>query len=140
VVIPVFFMNYEDLLNEAYKNVKVVECNGRFEILKVNGHHEGTRTVITNFAKITQCLRRNPEHILKFISKELATSADISGERLILSRKISSKDINEKIEKYVNRYVLCPKCKKPDTELAEETNKLYLKCLACGEKRQVSSI
>jgi translation initiation factor 2 subunit 2 len=130
-------MNYEDLLTEAYKSVKVVECNGRFEIMKVNGHHEGTKTIITNFSKIVSCLRRHPEHIMKFLNKELASSAELSGDRLILSRKMNSKDINEKIEKYAHRYVLCAKCKKPDTELVEEGNKLYLKCLACGEKRQV---
>ncbi|MFA4960885.1 MAG: translation initiation factor IF-2 subunit beta [Candidatus Pacearchaeota archaeon] len=133
-------MEYEELLSEAYKNVKVIECGDRFEILKVNGHHEGTRTIITNFMKIVSCLRRNPEHIIKFLSKDLASSAELSGERLIFSRKLTSKEVNEKIEKYVNKFVLCPKCKKPDTELIEEGNKLFLKCLACGTKNEIHKL
>jgi translation initiation factor 2 subunit 2 len=134
-------MSYEMLLDEAYENIEVSdECCGRFEVLKVKGHHEGVRTVISNFGQVIACIRRAPEHFLKFLNKELATSSEVKGGRLILSRKVSSKDVNEKIEKYVNMFVLCPKCKKPDTELGEEGNKSFLRCLACGEKYEVHKV
>ncbi len=132
--------NYEALLDEAYETVQpVTECE-RFEVLRVKGHHEGIRTIISNFSQVALCLRRNPEHLIKFLSKELASSAEMKGDRLVLSRKLTSKDINEKIAKYVCRFVLCPKCKKPDTELCDEGQKLFLKCLACGEKHEVHKI
>ena len=133
-------MGYEDLLNEAYEKVKPSEECGRFEITKVTGHHEGSKTVITNFLPVASCLRRAPEHLAKFLGKELASSTEISGERLILSRKLASKDINEKVEKYVGRFVVCPKCKKPDTELVHEQGKDFVKCLACGERYEVQRI
>ncbi len=133
-------MSYEELLNEAYENVEATTECGRFEILKVKGHHEGIRTIISNFIQVATCIRRKPEHLLKYLSKELASSGEIKGDRLILSRKLRSKDINDKIEKYVNGYVLCHKCKKPDTELDEEGVKLFVKCLACGEKHEVHKI
>lgn len=133
-------MNYEELLEEAYENVEATSESERFEILKVKGHHEGIRTIISNFGQVATCLRRTPEHLLKFLTKELASSGEIKGDRLILSRKLASKDVNEKIEKYANKFVLCPKCKKPDTELSEETNKTFLKCLACGEKYEVHKV
>lgn len=135
-----YFMDYESLLNEAYKDVKVTKECGRFEILKVEGHYEGVRTIISNFSQIAMCIRRTPEHLLKFLTKELASSGEIKGDRLILSRRVPRKDINERIEKYVNRFVLCPKCKKPDSELNEEKGKLFLKCLACGEKYELHKI
>jgi translation initiation factor 2 subunit 2 len=134
------FMEYETLLDEAYENVEATEEAGRFEVLKVKGHHEGVRTVILNFAQILANIRRTPEHLLKFLSKELASQCEVRGDRLILSRKLASKDINDKIEKYVNRFVLCPKCSKPDTELSEEGGKTFLRCLACGEKYEVHKI
>jgi len=134
-------MSYEDLLEEAYKKVKPVEeGRERFEVLKIKGHHEGTRTVISNFVQVVASVRRSPEHLMKFLNKELASSSDIKSDRLILSRKLSSKDINKKIEKYVNQFVLCPKCKKPDTELEEDKGKVFLRCLACGERREVQKI
>jgi translation initiation factor 2 subunit 2 len=133
-------MSYEQMLEGAYKKVKRTESNERFEIPKVKGHHEGTKTILTNFLPIVLALRREPEHLAKFLNKELASSSEISGERLILSRKLSSKEINEKVERYANSFVLCPKCKKPDTELTEGKDDVTVRCLACGERRQVHKI
>ena len=135
-----FMDNYEALLEEAYENVEATEDAGRFEVLKVKGHHEGTRTIITNFGQVVTCLRRDADHVIKFLTKELASSGELKGDRLILSRKLASKDVNEKIEKYVNLFVLCPKCKKPDTELENDKGKAFLRCLACGEKHEVQKI
>jgi len=131
--------SYEALLDEAYENVVVSEECCRFEVVKVKGHHEGVRTIISNFGQVVTCLRRSPEHVMKFLSKELASSVEMKGERLILSRKLASKEINEKIERYVKRFVLCPKCGKPDTEL-EVGTKTFLRCLACGERYEVHTI
>ncbi len=134
-------MNYEDMLEEAYENVEVnEECSGRFEILKVKGHHEGARTVISNFLKVAACLRRRPEHLLKFLGKDLGIQGEVKGEQAVFSRKVSSKDVNAKIERYAKLYVLCEKCGKPDTELDEEGNKIFVRCLACGDKREVHKI
>jgi translation initiation factor 2 subunit 2 len=133
-------MNYEQLLTKAYENVEVTEESERFEILKVKGHHEGIRTIVTNFSQIATCARRDSSHLIKYLSKELASQCEISGDRLILSRKLSSKDINDKIEKYFQKYVICTKCKKPDTELDYEGPRLFVRCLACGEKHEVHKI
>ena len=133
-------MDYESLLESAYVEVKPVEECGRFEIMKVKGHHEGTKTIVTNFLQVATCIRRASTHLMKFLNKELASSSEISGDRLILSRKLSSKEINEKIEKYVNLFVLCPKCKKPDPELVEEKRKTMLRCMACGDKYEIHKI
>ncbi|MDO8623378.1 MAG: translation initiation factor IF-2 subunit beta [archaeon] len=129
--------DYETLLSEAYKNVKKQEECGRFEIKRVEGHIEGNKTIISNFVSIAGCLRRQPEHLAKFLFKELASSGQIIGERLVLIRKISSKIIDEKIEKYVNSFVLCSNCKKPDTEFFEENGQKYMKCMACGTKKPI---
>ena len=97
-------MSYEELLESAYEDVEVSEECERFEVVNVKGHHEGVRTVISNFGKVVACLRRRPEHLLKFLGKELGIQGEIKGERLILSRKLSSKDVNAKIKKYAKLY------------------------------------
>ena len=134
-------MEYEELLDNAFESIKPCsDKDCRFDVKKVEGHIEGTKTIISNFAQVATCLRRKPEHLAKFLFKELATSGDIKGDRLIFDRKMSSKNINEKIEKYVNSFVLCSHCKKPDTEITEENGKKYLRCLACGAKKQIHEI
>ena len=130
--------DYEKLLDEAYKNVKVIEGSGdRFETPKIEGRFEGKKTILTNFFQIATHLRRNPEHFQKFLLKELATSGQKEGERLILNNKISSKKINPKIERYVNEFVLCKVCNKPDTEIIKEGKQTMLHCLACGAKNSI---
>jgi translation initiation factor 2 subunit 2 len=131
---------YEKLLEQGMKQIKPSEACGRFEIKKPEGHIEGGKTIISNFLQIANCLRRKPEHLAKFLFKELAASGEIAGERLILVRKISSQTISKKIEKYVNSFVLCSNCKKPDTELIEEGGERFIRCLACGAKKPVHKI
>jgi translation initiation factor 2 subunit 2 len=132
--------SYEEMLDEAYKTVVRTEVAERFEVPKVKGHHAGIRTVIDNFGQIVGHIRRDSGHFAKALAKSLASSSEIKGERLTLSRKLSSKDINVKISDYVREFVLCRKCKKPDTELIEEKSKSFIHCLACGEKREVHKI
>jgi len=130
--------NYEKLLNQAYEKVKQIgTVNTRFEIPKISGHFEGKKTILTNFFQIASHIRRNPEHFQKFILKELATSGQKEGDRLILNNKVPSAKINAKIEQYAKEFVLCKECGKPDTELHKEDRLTFMHCLACGAKHSV---
>ena len=132
--------SYEEMLKEAYTKIKKHDGNGeRFEIPKVEGHFEGKKTVITNFSQVAAHLRRNPEHFQKFMLHELAAPGQREGDRLILNIKVPSTKINQKVEEYVNEFVLCKECKKPDTELLREDRLTFIHCLACGAKHSVRS-
>lgn len=130
--------NYEKLLDEAYKKVKLVSTSSeRFEIPKVSGMVEGKNTVITNFGAIVSYLRRPADHLAKFLQKELASQGKIDGDRLILNTKLNSAKVNEKIDMYAKEFVLCPVCKKPDTEVVAEKGIKFKHCLACGAKSPI---
>lgn len=130
--------SYEILLNNAYKEVKVVANNSeRFEIPKIEGFQEGKKTILTNFFQIASHLRRDVNHFQKFILKELATSGQKEGERLILNNKIQSSKINQKIEEYSKEFVICKECGKPDTEIIRENKFNFVHCLACGAKHSI---
>ena len=131
---------YEKLLDSAYKNLKPIDKSStRFEVQKIEGHLEGTKTILTNFPQIASYLRRDQDHLLKYLLKELATSGSIKNSRVILQRKINSQKINEKIEAYTKEFVLCSQCKKPDTEILKEKGFSFIHCLACGAKHSVRS-
>ena len=134
-------MEYDKLLDQAYKEVEQVSAKDseRFEIPKIEGYFEGKKTLLTNFTQIANHLRRNPEHLQKFLLRELATSGNREGDRLILNNKVPSKKINKKVEEYVKEFVLCKECQKPDTELTKEDRLTFIHCLACGAKHAVRS-
>lgn len=130
--------NYEKLLEEAYGKIKQTDTSlNRFEIPKIEGHFEGRKTILTNFYQISSHLRRKPEHFQKFMLKELAASGQKEGDRLVLNIKVPSSKINKKIEEYVNEFVSCRECKKPDTELIRKDRINFVHCLACGAKHSV---
>jgi translation initiation factor 2 subunit 2 len=132
--------DYEKLLDKAISQLpESVLKKERFEIPKAIGHIEGNKTIISNFIKIAQTLRREPAQLLKYLQRELASPAVIEDTRLVLKRRIRSELVNEKIKKYTEDFVLCPECKKPDTILKKENRVLMIKCMACGAKHPVKS-
>lgn len=129
------------MLKEARDNLpKSVFEKERFEIPNVMGHIQGNRTIISNFIQIAGIIRREPEHLLKYVLKELATPGEIkkSGS-VIVGTKVPASRINEKIRKYANEYVLCTECGKPDTKIMKEGDFASLKCMACGAKHPVKA-
>jgi len=134
-------MDYEELLKKARKELpKTAQSSGeRFEIPIVKGHVEGNKTVITNFIQICNIFSRGPTQILKYLQKELATPAQIDGQRLIFGRKLNSSLINQKIVQFANDFVLCKECGKPDTKLIKEDRYLFLRCTACGARHSVTA-
>ena len=134
------FQEYKRKLDYLFINLKKSDSTGeRFEIPKCEGRVEGNKTIISNFTQLVSMLRRKPEHLAKFLMRELAAPGQIENERLILNRKLNSQIINEKLEQYTKEFVLCSQCGKPDTELIKEKEFLFLKCLACGAKTSVRS-
>lgn len=131
-------MEYEKLLEKARKEMpEVVHQKGRFEIPRVRGHIQGNRTIVINFNQIAAVLGRKPEHLLKYILKELAVPGDMKSKAVIFGAKISAIRINDKIKQYADEFVLCRECGKPDTKIAKEGKIGHLKCTACGARYPV---
>jgi len=134
-------MDYKALLKRAHEHLpeSVLEKE-RFEIPKVVGHLEGNKTIIRNFGKIAQALERDPQHLLKFVLKELAAPGVFRGTSLTIGTKVSAARVNDKIKQYAEQFVLCSVCGKPDTQLVKEGEFTNMKCMACGHKQSVKSI
>lgn len=132
-------MEYEKLLEKAYSQLpeKTLDSSERFELPKAISRIHGNKTVIDNFSQIASSLRRKPEHLMKFLSRELAAPAQVDERRLILVGKLSNERINQKIEVYAKEFVLCRECGKPDTELVRKQRFLFVHCLACGAEHSV---
>lgn len=131
---------YEQLLDHAYQHLpETVKKSERFEIVKVRGHIQGNRTVISNFIQIADHLGRAPEFLLKFILKELASPGEIKGQFVFVGSKVPASRINEKIEQFTQQYVICKECGKPDTKLIKEGSYLFMRCTACGAKHTVTA-
>lgn len=133
--------DYEKLLKKAEAELpEQVHGKERFTIEKVRGHLEGKKTVLVNLKKIAKDLRRDGNHLLKYLLRELATPGKFVRDRAIFGTKVAASTINKKIKKYASEFVYCSECSKPDTKLIEEKGVTYLKCQACGAKKPVKNL
>ena len=133
-------MEYVELLKRARQNLpEVVHEKARFELPKVRGHLEGNKTIVTNFLQIAESLRRQPEHLLKFILRELATPGELRRALLVLGTKVPASRVNEKLRQYAEEFVFCKECGKPDTDIKQDGEFSYLVCSVCGARHPVKS-
>ena len=133
--------DYNKLLQNVRKELPDhVFQKERFELPKAKGHIQGSRTVISNFLQIADTLRREPENMLKYVLRELASPGEIkkSGS-VIIGSKVPASRINEKIKQYASSYVFCYECGKPDTKIEKEGDFSFLKCTACGARHVIKS-
>jgi len=127
---------YEKLLKKIQDKVSETRkvSTSRFELPKVDIMWQGNRTFFRNFSEFPKVLRRDPEKILQYLSKEFATPAQYAGDKAVFVGKKEPHEFTSLLERYVKEYVECSTCKSPDTRV-ERTNRVnFLVCEACGAK------
>ena len=112
----------------------------RLKVPKVDVFYEGNTTVIRNFDKIVDILNRDPQHLLKFLLGSVGTAGELSGGRVIFQGKIPMKTLQDRLDEYVETYVICGECTRPDTHLVKKDRTLMLRCDACGAIRPIRSM
>ena len=133
--------DYGKLLSRAREQLpeKVVE-EERLEMPRLIVMIMGNRTMIKNLIEAAGVIRRDPKHLLKYLAKELATQGGMDGNVGVFQGKFGGFMVNKKFERYVEEYVLCSECKKPDTNIVKKGRLVFVKCEACGAERPVRSI
>jgi translation initiation factor 2 subunit 2 len=134
-------MKYNDLLKRVHSaTVKERITDDRFKVPKVDVFYEGNTTVLKNFDKIIDVLNRDADHFLKFLLGSVGTAGDISSGRVIFQGKIPIKTIQDRLDEYVETYVICSECNRPDTHLLKKDRTLLIRCDACGAFRSIGSM
>ncbi|MBP2030840.1 translation initiation factor 2 subunit 2 [Methanohalophilus levihalophilus] len=130
--------DYEALLDRAIENLPDIETtDARFVIPDPKVFIEGKTTVLDNFGQIVSVLNREPDHLMKYLTRELGTAGKIEGARAIFQGKFPSNVIKSNIDAYADEYVICSECNRPDTQLVKMDRVMMMKCAACGAHRPV---
>lgn len=126
------------MLERAYGDLpEQIDSSERFQIPRPNVRQQGRRTFIMNFKEIADELRRDPDHLMKFLLGETATRGNYDGTRAIFQGRFTFDSIRNLIEIYTNKYVICPVCNRPDTHLVKERRLTFLQCDACGARSSI---
>jgi translation initiation factor 2 subunit 2 len=132
---------YESLLNRARSQIPEVGAKQeRLEIPRIHHAVVGMRTIIYNFREVADALNRDPQHLLKFLSGEMATAATMQEARAIFQGKFYVETFQRLLQRYVEGFVTCPICKRPDTKITKERRLSFLVCEACGAKSSIKQL
>lgn len=130
--------DYKEMLNRAYENLPdIVAEVDRFQVPRAIVTRQGRRSVIQNFREIAERLQRPPEHLLKFLLRETATRGNFDGDKVVFQGRFNADSIRNLIEIYTNKYVICPVCGRPDTNVVREKRLSFLQCDACGARSSI---
>ncbi len=135
-------LDYTKLLDRLYLSLPSrAKENTRFELPKAQSMIQGKQTIWKNFVKVSKDLNRDTDLLYKFVMKEISTSSTIiNNQSLVLNGTFDNHKINIILDKFINAYVLCSACKKPDTQISTKNNIKVLRCTACGAVTPLSKL
>lgn len=127
---------YEKLLKRIEGNLSdnKKQTSERFELPLVDVMWEGQKTFLRNFSDFPKVLRRDPDKVLQYLSKEFAVPAERIGDKAMFIGKRDPDDFTRLFRIYVKDYVECLTCHSPDTKIVKENRISFLVCEACGAK------
>lgn len=102
--------------------------------VKIEGRGNGIKTVIPNMADIGTALKCDPGYPTKFFATELGALSKWDEERNvgIVNGEHNKSTLSRLLALFIEKYVLCPKCKLPETHMKIKKGMIYYKCMACG--------
>ncbi|XP_071078945.1 eukaryotic translation initiation factor 5-like [Haliotis cracherodii] len=105
-------------------------------LAKVEGKGNGIKTVIVNMPEIAKALARPPTYPTKFFGCELGaqTQFDLKNDRFIVNGSHESNKLQDLLDGFIKKFVLCPECSNPETNLTVHAKKQTIsqRCIACG--------
>lgn len=133
--------DYEKLLKRLRSQIpEVASKRERLELPRLVHSVIGIRTIIHNFKELAEALNRDPRHLLKFLTREMATAATMQESRVIFKGKFSRETFERLLQRYMEQFVICPVCKSPDTKIVKEKRLSFLVCEACGAKSSIRQL
>jgi len=133
--------NYDELLKRACSQMPQVSVKReRLEMPRLFITNVGVRTIITNFKEVADVLNRDPQHILKFLTREMATAATFNESRAIFQGRFKRDSFERLLQRYIENFVTCPVCNRPDTKVVKEKRLSFLVCNACGARSSIKQL
>lgn len=134
-------LDYNLLLQRARTQLESINVeHERFVIPELENLIQGKKTLLKNAGQVTKILKRDILHLLKYFVKETGVPATNDDTKIILNGTVNSYKVNQIYNKYIDEFVLCKQCKKPETRMITEKGVLLLKCDACGAVNQVRKL
>ena len=135
--------DYDSLLDRARSQVPedaFKKSGERFKVPDVQLMVQGNRSIWQNFQETFNILNRPGKEVLKFVAGQLGTAGSMEGSNALFNGKFNVEQVSEVLNRYIEAYVICPVCTRPDTEIEKSGNAYYLQCSACGARTSIRPV
>jgi len=101
---------------------------------RIEGRGNGIKTNMVNVCDIARSLKTNPAYITKFMGAELGalSSYSVEEEKSIVNGAHETSTGQSMVDKFIDKFVLCPNCRLPETDMIVKKGFLCAGCKACG--------
>ncbi|KAF2229034.1 putative eukaryotic translation initiation factor 5 [Viridothelium virens] len=105
---------------------------------KIEGKGNGIKTVVANLSSVANSLARPPSYIIKYFGFELGaqTNNNPNDDRWIINGAHDAGKLQDYLDGFINKFVLCKKCKNPETDVNIKDGRIFLDCKACGQRSE----
>merc|ERR1711998_427033 len=104
-------------------------------VAKVEGRGNGIKTRIVNCGEIASALHRKPAVLTKFFGCELGAQSrwEEKEEAAIVNGAFETNVLQAKLcDSFLPKFVLCPNCGLPETDMKVKKEIVKFECAACG--------
>ncbi len=103
-------------------------------VTKIEGRGNGIKTNLVNMAAVASAIKSPPDYVTKFFGCELGAQSrwEAANEKSIVNGAHEQPEMQKLLDKFLEKYVLCYKCKLPELDMAVKKGIICAKCAACG--------
>ena len=102
--------------------------------IKIEGRGNGIRTKLVNLFEVSKSLGVPPEYPLRYFGAEFGAIIEfgLAERKAILTGEVRKESLQSSLDHFIEKFVLCPKCKYPEIRIRIKKKELYSDCKACG--------
>lgn len=107
----------------------------RYKMEEVVISQQKNKICFENIDKVCKDLDRNVKLLIGFLKKYFNTSIEYKNNQMFTTKIISKNEMQDAIYNFIEKYILCEKCKNPETIYDESKKSTFMICKACSHKR-----
>ena len=108
----------------------------------IQGAGNGIKTNWVNLPDVSNALKVPVAYPLKFIGRELGSNTELKQNSYLINGSHPVEKMQELLDKFIKKYVLCPKCHLPEIHGKIKVTKKDIKstCRSCGATEKLDNV
>lgn len=113
-------------------SIDIIDPFYRYTMIKMNVIKQKNKTIIDNLDAVCSDLDREPKLVVDYFKRKFSVSMLYKDNVLSTTSNITYDQFYQALREFIEYYVLCEKCRLPETEIQIKGDKMKLGCKCCS--------